>query len=294
MVLALAALSFVACASMNKAALERTSAESAESFAEGDFGKAIDLNRDLYEKVPKDAKVLEGFVAAVEEVKRAGDRARVQGSHVAAQGAYRALIDRWDGFSAFELKLSFKRTDLEAGLKDCRLATCQELFRQELLAGHPAAALAVYQDAAKEYPGDTSVKAMYATGVGELRAKGAKALAAKDYAEAGMINGLLLKNLASFKGLGAPAERGASDRKELTEALRTCSAGLTNSGLVEYRKGNLEKAVALWSDLLAFDPENAEIKKAVETAKAQLSQLKRTVPGGAKDGSGRSGKSGQN
>ena len=28
-----------------------------------------------------------------------------------------------------------------------------------------------------------------------------------------------------------------------------------------------------------------EIKKAVETAKAQLSRLKRTVPGGAKDGS---------
>jgi tetratricopeptide (TPR) repeat protein len=134
---------------------------------------------------------------------------------------------------------------------------------------------------------------MYARGVGELRAMGAKALAAKDYAEAGKITGLLLKNLDSFKGLGAPAERGASDRKDLAESLRGGSSGLTNNGLAEYRKGNLEKAMAIWADLLAFDPDNAEIKKAVETAKAQLGLLKGTSPGGAKDGSGRGGKNGQ-
>jgi len=291
--LVLAGLSFVACASTNKAALKQTSMESSKSVAAGDFGKAIELHRGLYAKDPRNARIQAGYLSEIEAVKKAGDLARKQGSYIAAQGAYRTLIDGWDGFSAIAGKLSFRRPDLESDLKDCRLAMCQRIFRQELQAGHHAGALAVYQDAAKEYPGDASVKTMYAKGVGELRAMGAKALAAKEYAEAGKINGLLLKNLASFQGLGAPAERDASDRKELTEAIRVCSAGLTNSGLAEYRKGNLEKAIALWADLLAFDPENAEIKKAVETAKAQLGQLKGTTPGGAKDGNGRGGKNGQ-
>ena len=293
MALVLAGLSVVACASANKAALKQTSTESAKSFAAGDFGKAIDLHRELYQKDPKNARIQAGYLSEIEAIKRAGDRAKGQGSFVAAQGAYRTLIDSWDGFSAIAGKLSFRRPDLEAGLKDCRVAMCQRIFRQEILAGHHAGALAVYQDAAKEYPGDASVKTMYAKGVGELRAMGAKSLAEKDYGEAGKINRLLLKNLDSFKGLGAPAERGASDRKDLEESLRVCSSGLTNNGLAEYRKGNLEKAIAIWADLLAFDPDNAEIRKAVETAKTQLGQLKGTSPGGAKDGSGRGGKDGQ-
>ncbi len=233
-------------------------------------------------------------MAAIGEVKKAGDRARAQGSYVAAQGAYRTLTDRWDGFSAFTGRLGFKRTDLEADLKDCRIGMCERIFRQELLAERFAGALAVFQDAARQYPGDTAVKTMYAKGVGEIRAIGAKALAAKDYATAGKVNGLLLKNLASFGGLGAAAERGPSDRKALEETLRICATGLTNNGLAEYRKGNLEKAIAVWSDLLAFDPENAEIKKALDTAKAQLGQLKGTMPASVgKDGNGRDIKSGQ-
>jgi len=289
MALFLAGLGAVACASANRSAIKQTSAESAKWSAAGDFGKGIDIYRGLYEHNPKDAKVLAGYVAALGEVKKAGDRARVQGSYVTAQAAYRTLIDRWDGFAAFTGKLGFRRTEVEAGLKDCRLALCQRIFRQELLAGRYAGALAVYQDAAREYPGDPDAKAMYAKGVGEVRSIGAKALAAKDYALAGKIDGLLLKNLETVEGLGAPAGRGASDRNELTEALRVCAAGLTNLGLAEYRKGNLERAIALWEGLLAFDPGNAEIKKALQTAKAQLGQLKDMAPAGG----ARGGKSGQ-
>ncbi|MCK7476805.1 MAG: tetratricopeptide repeat protein [Candidatus Moduliflexus flocculans] len=63
-------------------------------------------------------------------------------------------------------------------------------------------------------------------------------------------------------------------RERLVEVINVCRQGLTNSGLAEYRKGNLEKAIEIWDSLLAFDPGNAEIKKAVETAKAQLEKLR--------------------
>ena len=52
-----------------------------------------------------------------------------------------------------------------------------------------------------------------------------------------------------------------------------CRESLTKAGLAEYRKGNLEKAIAVWESLLVFDPDNAEIKKAVETAKTQLNEI---------------------
>jgi cytochrome c-type biogenesis protein CcmH/NrfG len=50
---------------------------------------------------------------------------------------------------------------------------------------------------------------------------------------------------------------------------------LTRKGLEEYRKGNLARAIAHWEGLLEFDPDNAEIRKAVETAVEQQKKLKK-------------------
>ena len=282
--LAMSALAFIACASTPKAALRQASAESAGSFAAGDYGKAIDRYQKLYEKDRANGKVVSGYATMIEDVKHAGDEARSKGSFTTAQGAYRVVLDRWDGFSAIATRLTFRKSDLEAGLRDCRLAMCERQFRQELGGGNYAKALAVYQAALKDYPGDKAAKAACAKGVGEIRVLGDEALAAKEYALAGKINGLLLKNLESFEGVaGEPNGEGLS-RQDLDEALRACSSGLTNGGLAEYRKGNLESAIALWDELLAFDPGNAEIKKAVETAKAQLSKLKGSGRGSARSG----------
>jgi tetratricopeptide (TPR) repeat protein len=274
LVLLISGLTVVACASSHKAALRQASAQSAGSFAAGDYGKAIDFYQKLYEKDRANGKVVSGYAAMLEDVKSAGDRAKSKGSFSAAQGAYRVVLDRWDGFSAISPRLSFRKSDLEAGLRDCRLATCERQFRQELGSGNFVKALAVYQAALKDYPGDKAAKAAYEKGVCEIKGVGDKALAAKDYALAGKLNGLLLKNMESFERVAGAAAGAGSSKRELEDALRACSSGLTNSGLAEYRKGNLENAIALWDELLSFDPGNAEIKKAVETAKAQLGKLK--------------------
>ena len=294
----------VACASSNKAALRRASVEASASFAAskaaqpppsadpvwsfatGDYGKAIDFYQKLYEKDRADGKTVSDYIAMIEDVKSAGDGARSKGSFTTAQGAYRVILDRWDGFSAITERLTFKKPDLETGLRDCRLAVCEREFRQEFGAGNYTKALAVYHAALKDYPGDKAVKTAYANGVGRIRDVGDKALTAKNYALAGKVNGLLLRNLESFKGAGGTAPGEGLSRQELEESLRVCSSGLTNGGLAEYRKGNLEGAIALWDGLLAFEPGNAEIKKAVETAKTQLGKLKGTGRGNGRSGRG--------
>jgi tetratricopeptide (TPR) repeat protein len=264
----------VACATANKAAVRQASAESARSFAAGDYGAAIELQRALYKKEPDSVKVLAGYVATVEETKKAADQALAQGSYPTADGAYRALLDNWDGFSAFSTELSFEKADAEVGLRECRVALCEQQFRDQLRAGAYAKALATYQSTLREYPGDKILKAGYAMGFGDIRAMGARALDAKEYAIAGKIYRLLLRNFASFEAATGAEGQGVPVRKELEDRLRACTVGLTNLGLAEYRKGNLEKAVAVWTDLLAFDPDNAAIQKAVETAKAQSEKLK--------------------
>jgi len=289
LVLIISGLTVVACASSNKAALRRASAESTGSFAAGDYGKAIDFYQKLYEKDRANGKIVSAYAAMIEDVKSAGDEARSKGSFTTAQGAYRVILDSWDGFSAIASRLTFKKPDLETGLRDCRLAVCEQEFRQEFGAGNYTKALAVYQAALKDYPGDKAVKTAYANGVGRIRAIGDKALTEKNYALAGKVNGLLLRNLESFKGAGGTGPGGGLSRQELEESLRVCSSGLTNGGLAEYRKGNLEGAIALWDGLLAFEPGNAEIKKAVETAKAQLGKLKSSARGGRRSGRGGQG-----
>jgi cytochrome c-type biogenesis protein CcmH/NrfG len=57
--------------------------------------------------------------------------------------------------------------------------------------------------------------------------------------------------------------------------LKKCRAQLTRDGLDQYRKGNLKEAIAIWQGLLQFDPDNAEIRKAVDTATEQLKKLQK-------------------
>jgi hypothetical protein len=50
-------------------------------------------------------------------------------------------------------------------------------------------------------------------------------------------------------------------------------ANLSQRALDEYRKGNLAAAISLWKSILAFDPDNAAIVKAIKTATLQQKNL---------------------
>ncbi len=50
-------------------------------------------------------------------------------------------------------------------------------------------------------------------------------------------------------------------------------AQLSQRALDEYRKGNLAEAISIWKSILVFDPNNAVIVKAIDTATIQLKNL---------------------
>jgi tetratricopeptide (TPR) repeat protein len=277
----------VGCASARRTVLMKTAAASEEALAGGDFGRALDLYQKIYEKDRSDGKVVSRYAALIEETKAAGDTARAKESYPAARNVFGILADRWDGFSALAGRLSFGKTDLTAGMRDCRVALCERQFRQEIVAGSYGKALSAYQPALKEYPSDAAVMSRYTRAIAEIAWIADKALAAKDYGLAGRIDGVILKSLDGLTdneddvpGTDVPS------RESLSEEVRLCVTELANAGQGEYLKGNLEAAIAAWEDLLSFDPSNAEVRKATETAKAQLGRLKQPGKGGPRSGHG--------
>jgi hypothetical protein len=81
----------------------------------------------------------------------------------------------------------------------------------------------------------------------------------------------LLKNYQYFKRSQKPL---SFPEESLKDGIKNSSSQLTKKGLEQYRKGNIAEAISTWEGILLFDPENLEIKKAIETAKIQLKKLK--------------------
>ncbi len=277
-------LALAACASGPRtAAVKPPAADPVSSaMAAGDYPAALRLLEAQRAKDPGGKKIAARCAAAAEEIRKCADGALAGRDFSRAAAAYQALLDGWPGLGGFAGRLTFGPDDLRSGLAACRVGESALLARKALGALNYGQAVAIYRSALKALPGIAGLKAGYAAIVGEIQAAGDKAFAAGDYASAGRISVLLLDNLAGFERLGVA---GTLTAKSLAAMAQRCAVRLKNRGLEEYRKGNLEKAVAIWGGLLEFDPGNAEIKKAVETARAQIGRLKTLVPG-TKDGRG--------
>ncbi|HUT08181.1 MAG TPA: hypothetical protein VMY15_04995 [Candidatus Latescibacteria bacterium] len=270
--LILPCLLWPACSTANKNLTKQTSVESQKSLAAGDFGKALSGFREATKKDPLGKELAANYVRTVEEIKQAADRAQGRRDYTRAEGIYRALLDNYADFGAFASKLTFKKAALETALENCRAVLVDGPARQALKAGNFVRAIEIYQTALKENPGDAELAAKYRGTVNQIMAIGDKAFGAKNFAQAGRVNTVLLGDYASFEGLRPPV---AFSQEALKDVISACGESLTKTGLAEYRKGNLAKAIVVWEGLLSFDPDNAEIKKAVNTAKTQLDGIKK-------------------
>jgi tetratricopeptide (TPR) repeat protein len=261
-----------ACSTTNRSLTKLASLESRKSLAAGDFEKALSVLHEAAKKNPSDTEHTTNYVRTVEEIKKAADRARGQREYARAGGIYRLLSDNYSDFRAFTTKLTFTKARLETALKECRIAAVDNPAALAVKAGDFARAIDLFHAAFKANPVDVELAAKYRATVDEIKAIANDAFGADDFSRAGIMNVLLLKNLAAFEGLKPPV---AFNRELLEVAVGACRESLTKTGLTEYRKGNLAKAIAVWESLLSFDPDNEEIKKAVNTAKTQLAGIKK-------------------
>lgn len=140
-----------------------------------------------------------------------------------------------------------------------------------LASGDYRKALEVYADAYRHYPRNAALRAGYIRAGEQIRIIGETAFQRKDFVEAGSACVILLKSSILEKDF---AEELSFGRERLNQQIQACSKGLLEAGLVQYRDGNLDEAISTWRKVAAFDPDNKEVKNAIEKAAIQLQNLK--------------------
>ena len=93
----------------------------------------------------------------------------------------------------------------------------------------------------------------------------------KDYAEAGTVYRILFESGITTRDFAASL---SFDDEYLNGQINVCSKALTEYGLMRYREEKLDEAISAWEKVLAFDPDNKAVMKAIDTAARQLQNLK--------------------
>ncbi len=141
--------------------------------------------------------------------------------------------------------------------------------------GHNERALELFAAAWKESPGHAGAAKDFPEALIGLKHGGDEAYKHGRLDEAGR------RWSAALRFISHPADKGKAlpfTRADIKADIERLSANLMEKGLVEYRKGNLEAAIAFWRGILSYDPSHAEAAKSVQTAATQLENLKKISP----------------
>ena len=141
--------------------------------------------------------------------------------------------------------------------------------------GNYERALESFAAAWKENPGHPGVSRDFPEALHALKTSGDESF------RQGRIEEAARQWSAALRFVSHPAEKGkplSLTKAEIRAAIDRVSASLMEKGLVEYRKGNLESAIAVWKSILAYDPSHAEAARSVRTATTQLENLRKIGP----------------
>lgn len=117
----------------------------------------------------------------------------------------------------------------------------------------------------------------YIIAINELIGSGEESFRNEDYEHAGRIFRNVLEHYPREESLIIRLKR----PPEVIESyIGICSEELMDKGLLEYRDGNLANAIGIWSEILLFNPDFPDAKKAIETATTQLKNLRSIENGG--------------
>jgi len=260
------------CLADKAPAFEPSLRASRQFLAAGDFQRAIDSFHSAFLKYPEEAQIRDDYIRALEEMKRTADAAFRDRDFFASEKTYLILRTNYPRFKELEGHLSFRPPLLEGKILECRTFLAEQRAGQALQAGDFQKTFEAYKIPGEEGIENPELRAGYRNALEEVKRRADAAMAASDFKTAGTGYAALLQEYPSARNIGqAPA----FSLKSLEESLDICRTQITRKGLEEYRKGNLSAAIALWQQLLEFDPGNAEIKKAVETTAEQLKKLKK-------------------
>jgi outer membrane protein assembly factor BamD (BamD/ComL family) len=142
--------------------------------------------------------------------------------------------------------------------------------KHHMEAGNYRKALDDYKSEHQKHPHNQALAREYVKSIEDIKATAERISNAGDLTSACKIYNTLLKSFPDFKAF---AHLLSFDKAHLNTEITECKASLSKQGFQEYRKGNLNEAIKLWQGYLAVDPNNPDIKRAVNTAKAQQKNL---------------------
>jgi tetratricopeptide (TPR) repeat protein len=143
--------------------------------------------------------------------------------------------------------------------------------QNDIAAGAYQEAIDTFQAALRKEPRNRPLVNAYIDSLETMASRAAQAFQEQDFGLAGRLYAVLEKNYGGFE----PYRKALSfSRADLADKLDECKRALYTSGLLAYRDGNLDRAIALWEDLLAIDPQNTGIQDALQTAKRQQRNLR--------------------
>lgn len=255
-----------------KEAIDQVITQSQTHIVEGDFQKAIDSYKASHEKYPDNEVLLDNYIMAIEEMKRTADKALSKEDYSLAEKIYSVLLKNYSYFKKLDKPLSFSKGSLSVGLRKSQISISERLSRRYLNAGDFEKAISAYRTCYRQYPKDTALQEKFIHTLESIKLQADEASSKEDFASAGKAYQALLKNYKDFKQF----EKSLSfSEKQLDDGLKNCTLQLKREGLAQYRRGELAEAISTWKSILIFDPDNAEIKKAIETATTQLKKIKK-------------------
>lgn len=266
-------LMFSCCVSQKKEVSVQPNLEvPRQHYAQGHLQKAIEGYTAALKRFPDESMVLENFSQVLEEIKQSADRAFQAEDYATAEQRYSLLLRNFPRFQTLEKRLSFDPEYLGYRIKDCLIARSKRLIQNTFEAGDFMNGLEAYRLAIQAFPEENSLKQNLIEAVQELHKGGEKALEEKACAAAGKMYSLLLNQCQWLNNLEMSF---SFSSKSLEEGIKQCRIHLTRKGLELYRKKKLKEAISVWKSILEFDPENAEIKKAIGNAEEQLKKIKK-------------------
>jgi tetratricopeptide (TPR) repeat protein len=239
----------------------------------GDFQRVIDIYKGAYQKYPEDSMLRHNYLQNLEAIKKNADQAFERKDFALAGSSYEILRKNYPQFTDLAPSLSFNEKFLER-----RIQTSRELFAEKqaqlhLAAGEFQKTIEIYKEVYQQYSKDSMVRRSYTRALQAIKKNADQAFDRKDFARAGKIYEILWRNYPHFMDVNRPLSWG---REFLYNRVQDCKKFLDRKALEQYRSGNLSNATEIWKSILEFDPEDAEIKKALDTATIQLRSLEKT------------------
>ncbi len=148
--------------------------------------------------------------------------------------------------------------------------SARDRIKHHMSAGDYQKAIDIYRTEYKKNQKNESFTKEYIRDLESMKSAADKASAKNDFGSAGKTYGILIKYYMDFKQFDDSL---SFDRAYLNNRIAACKTALSRKGFQAYREGKIKEAISIWEDYLEIDPNNQDIRRALNTAKTQQKNL---------------------